>query len=112
MRLLTMPAQIRAAAANWRKEYPPRQLVGVPPRWADEVYASLLALDLETATEEQVTAVVGDDRWIMRALCDECPGQIDAVVEIGMEPSFESATVYLCAACVGRLFHLCEEAPR
>ena len=36
--------------------------------------------------------------------CDECSELSNAVVEIGAEPDWESATAYVCAKCIEKAF--------
>lgn len=70
---------------------------------SEAVYQRLIALQ-RGATAKDVAEIVGNDSWVGER-CDECLER-DAIVLVGQEPDYESATVYLCAECVNRLVRL------
>lgn len=101
-RLITSRALIRKVAQRWHKQY------FRDGKWhsglsmdAPAIYSRLLALDLETATSDDVTAVIGNASW-NDLRCSECERKVDAVCEVGEEPDYESATAYLCIDCLRR----------
>ena len=64
------------------------------------VTAALEKLNLDTATVEDVSAIIGNDSWC-RLTCDQCKQDVKAVITLG-EPAdgYESRTVQLCHDCV------------
>lgn len=88
MNLITQRDRIRGAAANWRRQYPGER----------KKYNQLRALDTETATAEQVAAIISNTSWTSLT-CDECEQEVTTVVEGRAEPYGRSpATV--CADCL------------
>jgi hypothetical protein len=110
MKLTTQRDLIRAVAARWRQQYEPfthdtplfsvrngyRQ--AIPKK---EIAAMLDAIDAETATPEDIAAIIGNESWT-RLTCDECGKDTDAVLTVGQEPDYESHTASLCRSCVER----------
>ncbi len=110
MKLTTQRDLIRAVAARWRKQYEPfthdtplfsvrnghRQ--AIPKK---EIAEMLDAIDPETATPEDIAAIIGNESWT-RLTCDECGKDTDAVLTVGQEPDYESHTASLCRSCVER----------
>jgi len=42
-------------------------------------------------------------------MCGECGKSVDAVIQIGEEPDFESRTAYVCLACLRKAMELLME---
>jgi hypothetical protein len=82
MRLQTTRTQIRGVAAAWHRQY------ANPSDHHAAIGRRLDALDKETATAEDVKAIIGNGSWT-RLACDECEQEVDAVVEIGASPDDE-----------------------
>ena len=53
----------------------------------------------DTASVADVTAIIGNDSWTSLK-CDECGKYVDAVVQVGEEPDYESYSAKLCKPCV------------
>lgn len=89
--LLTIRSQIRIVAQRWRHQYPHEKL---------DIAAALEALDVETATPDDVAAIIGNRSWT-DLRCDECgQHERDAVVQLGETPDYESNTASVCAPCL------------
>jgi len=113
MTLTTQRDRIRTVAERWRETYEPftddrprfswRTGMVSPPLNTRQIAEQLDALDPETATDEEVNVIIGNDSWT-RLTCDECDEDVDAVLTVGEEPDHESHTASLCRTCVGRIF--------
>jgi len=96
-----------------------QQVVGVAARWkaqychdgkwddvwgrdksSESIYQGLIALP-PSATAADVATIIGNDTWVGER-CTEC-GKRNAVLLVGDEPDYESATVYLCAKCARKI---------
>lgn len=105
MQVTTRKSLIRNIAARWRRSYEPftydGSMFGIPagtPRHSpdkEEKAKSLDLLDPETATEEDVTGVIGNPSWT-RLQCDQCGSEAVAVITIGGR----SGSFDLCESCV------------
>lgn len=104
MKVLNERAQVREVAAKWRKQYP----AGGPKlKWDPEaIYAQLVALDVETATADDVAAIMGNRSWVAPVECDECRAVTWRAVQIGQEPDYESGTATVCLECLGKAVSL------
>lgn len=105
MKLIHKRMLIANVAANWKNQYCARNpLVLKNGGWMqggldyEGIYNRLVALPSK-ATEEQVTAIIGNGGWT-RNVCDQCKRDVEIVVEVGQEPDYESATARLCAQCL------------
>lgn len=98
MELITTRSQIRSVAERWKQQYPTDQTT-MHFKSTDAIHARLLALDTETATAEEVIAIIGNGSWT-RIRCDQCGQEVDAAVVCGEEPDYESHTANLCVPCL------------
>ena len=107
MNLITQRMLIRAVAKRWRKQYEPFKYDA--PLFSErnglsrdltkrQIAEKLDALDPETATADDVANIIGNRSWT-RLECHECGREVDAVVEVGEKPDYESATAKLCKDC-------------
>jgi hypothetical protein len=98
-----MQTQIQSVADRYERQYGDKPVDyrifdGRDPR---EVLARLKALP-STATAEDVLAIL-DGNWSWLVLqCNECERYTLPVVELGEEPDYESATVWLCRDCAAK----------
>lgn len=101
MKLITSRDLIRKVPERWKAQYCNGGQWGntLVSGSTKAVYEALVALDLETATADQVAAIIGNESW-SRNMCNECGQNVDAVVEIGQPPDYESATAYACGPCL------------
>ena len=110
MKLITQRMLIKAVAARWRKQYEP--FTNESPLFAErmglrslmtkkEIAERLDILNGETASVDDVANIIGNCSWT-RLTCNECDREVDAVIEVGQEPDYESATARLCHDCAIR----------
>lgn len=101
IRVVTRREIIRLVPANFTKTYADyktdtRLWNG---RTHGQMLADLNALDVETATHAEVSAIMGNESW-SRLLCDECGTDCEVIVRLGDEPEWEARWVDICAACL------------
>jgi len=101
VKLITERTQVRDVAARWRAQYP-----GSRTDDKDAIAEKLDALDVDTATAEDVAAIIGNDSWCGPSTCNECGAVVTVAVMVGEEPYYESATATLCFACVEKALSL------
>ena len=88
-------------------------------RWRDQYWntrdldksrkaLALTQLDKDTATEEDVTRIIGNRSWT-QLICDECGTEVESVVCIGGKPEVSRKSRYICKPCVERALKLFEE---
>lgn len=97
MELITERTQVRNVAKLWRRQYPNSK---------QDIAEKLDALDVETATAEDVAAIIGNDSWCKPSKCNECGETVPVAVMVGEEPDYESATATLCFSCVEKALSL------
>lgn len=101
--LITTRDLIRTSAERWMSTFNQDQ-----PRSVHHLKgARLAALDLETATRDDVQAIVGNDS-LTKLLCCQCGQETDAVVVVGQEIDWESRTAELCLSCMRLAANLVE----
>lgn len=97
---------VRDVAARWRSIYGSGQYGNDKL----EILQRLEALDPETATAEQVAAIIGNNTWAGPEACSECGIESWGVVQLGEEPDYESQTTLICRACLLEAVRLIDEA--
>ena len=106
MKLITQRDLIRDVSAAWDDQY---------KHWfadAENMAISerLAALDLEVATAGDVAEIIGNTSWT-RLKCHECGNEdINAVIQVGQEPDYESCTAGLCFDCVAKAADMAHNA--
>lgn len=105
MKLITAREQIRTVAERWKKQYGPAH--NAARKWHVDILHSLKSLDVETATNEDVAAIIGNTSWIISE-CDECGGLFDALVEFSDVYVGEYAPPRICAGCLRKALALIE----
>jgi hypothetical protein len=98
----TLRDEIRSVPDRWREQYYVRH----GRSWSDtlsgsskSVWKRLKALDLETASPEDVEKIIGNRSWTTLE-CDQCGREVDAVVEVGQSQGRDSRTADICADCI------------
>ena len=99
MKLITERTQIREVASRWRLQYPESGKYGKDPT-KQAIANSLSALNVETATADDVFAIIGNTSWCEPQKCNECGDVFDVVIQVGEEPDYESRTATLCIDCL------------
>lgn len=102
MKLMTEKAQVKYAIAKQE---------AIDPSDRSGVLEKLKALP-DTATAEDVQAVVGHGRWVRPARCDECDTVSYLAIEVGEEDDYESRTAVLCFECVKKAYLLLIDSQR
>lgn len=101
---------VRGVLKQWLRQYPVREHKS--SKWAFDasaVYSRLCALDLETATYEDVDKAMGTRGWAGPPTCDECNTKTWNCVQLGEKPNYDSATANICIDCLRKAIALCEE---
>lgn len=95
-------------AEEWKRQYLVRG-VWTSGRHHDtrQGYLDLIAKG-ETITAADVEQIIDNRSWTRPQVCSDC-GCVDAVIQIGEPPDYESYTAYLCAACVQKAMKLIKE---
>jgi len=105
MKLETMRDQVRSVAKRWRMQYGS----GKYGKDKQKVLHALDGLDAETATVEDVTAIIGNDSWVGAHQCHECGAKTWRAVELGQPPDYESHTATICIDCLRKAAALIEQ---
>lgn len=95
MTRLTEREQIKSVAARWRLQYSN----GAYQNKLD-FQRKLDLLDVNKATAEDVTAIIGNSSWVQPKKCVECDKKRYDVIMLGEEPDYESSTICICPDCL------------
>jgi len=98
-RLLTRRPLIQSVAARWRQQYYRSGAWGGYTGDARLIYEKLSALNLDSATRQEVDDIIGNSSWTV-IQCGGCQRDVEVAAEVGELPDWESATVILCAECI------------
>ena len=99
MKLVTERIRAREVASQWAKAYPLDGPYGKCEK-KQSIARQLNDLNGETATADEIASIIGNNSWCGPSKCDECGANVDAVVEIGEEPDYESHTATICLPCL------------
>jgi hypothetical protein len=108
MRIITERDLIRGVAAAWSKQYSRDEKLSDGSH-TRKVLVRLKALNQETATAEDVAAIIGNSSWT-GIRCDECGESVRTVIQIGEEQDYESATANICPSCFYKAAELMRSA--
>lgn len=109
VKLINERSHIRDVANAWAKQYPEALAVDSKTPDRRRVLVALLNLDTETATAQDVSAIIGNDSWTPTIFdCHECGAEVPAVVELGEPQDHESWTAQVCPACLRKALDLAE----
>jgi hypothetical protein len=110
MELITKRGLIQSVAERYRQAHTRRGqwLPGMDGRQPEEVYAQLQALPAG-ASEADVAAIIGDDRYTAN-ICDECHQDREVVVLMAIEIHHPTDSVAICPICLGQAQRLIQEA--
>ena len=98
-RVITRRKLIEAVAQRWQSHYLRDGQWSKFAGNSESIYYLLLKLDLKTCPASDVDAIIGNDSWTTMT-CDQCRKPVDAVVEVGAPPDYESSTAKLCFTCI------------
>lgn len=103
MRIIDERHQVKGIAARWKAQY----IDQIGNNWAFsdgskavDIYEQLLALNDDTATAQDVAAIIGNNSWAGPTACHECGQTVARTVEIGQPPDYDSHTAQVCEACL------------
>ena len=99
MKLITERDLIRLVLDSWCAQYP--ETTGENY----ETTKKLMDLNRETATSEEVNAIIGNRTWT-EVTCDQCGNSTSLAVMVGQEPDDESSTAVLCDKCLTAAYKL------
>ena len=107
MKIITRQELADGAARRWKEAYLKSDgktwsssARGLPPK--ADTYAELIKLAIGTPPDV-IDKTIGNGSWTNLS-CDECQADgVDAVVQVGEEPDYESCTANLCLDCVAKL---------
>jgi hypothetical protein len=99
MKLITRQSKVKGAIQSFLNNYPHHNRPNAP-FYTRERYNKVVALDLETATPEDVEQILNFS-WV-ECLCHECGGSFDAVVQVGQEPDYDTRSANVCKGCLLR----------
>lgn len=105
MNVTTSRDLIKGVASAWRRQY---QFRYKDDEQKAAIGAKLDALDGDTATSEEVEAIIGNRSWT-RQLCNECGEPSDWLLMVGQPTDYESQTASLCRACILKAAELAAE---
>lgn len=99
MRLITRESLVETVADRWYSCYYDKRKQDW--RYGDDkrvIYEKLKDLG-PNASADAVDAAIGNSSWTS-CRCDECDNEVEAVMEVGQEPDYESSTAKICLSCV------------
>lgn len=85
MTIITIRDRIRTVAKRWAEQYKVKHGPDAQ-RWTS-IENRLFALDVETATEADIKAIIGNDSWT-DVNCDVCGKDAGTVVSMERPPSY------------------------
>lgn len=102
MKLLTERAQVRTAAERFEKD-----------AWGadkSEKLDKLKSIDKETATADDISAIVGSHNFASPTRCMECETLKWEIIELGEEFNIDTNTVWICTDCLRNALAILEGA--
>ena len=106
IKVVTKRDVILSVAQRWNNQYRSKQWDGTDKR---AIGQAIRALDLLTATEDDVASIIGNRSWT-RLQCDQCEREVERVVQIA--GTNEYGPDNLCETCLRQAVALLEEADR
>lgn len=94
--VVTTRDRIRGVAELWRHQY----CNGVPSHFA-HVQDALDALDKDTATADDVAAIIGNSSWT-NLTCGVCECDVEKVVRLGDPERIDSDPLLVCGDCLSQ----------
>ena len=99
MKLITERDLIRNVLDSWCAQYPEK----IGENY--QIMKKLMDLNRETATSEEVNAIIGNETWTS-INCDQCGKYVSLAVIVGQEPDVDSNTVIVCDRCLNYAYDL------
>jgi hypothetical protein len=93
--------QVRSVASRWKSQYP-QDVEVLGDERSDDIFAKLEQLNLETATAQDVAAIIGNPSWVCPQRCNECEKRsFEAFALLAL---FHSLASQRCNECEKRSF--------
>lgn len=102
MKLVNERTLVQGVAERWRQQYQHGDGSWKTTMRGDTepIYQKLKALDVRTATADDVKRIIGNTSWAGPLCCDDCEQPSLALVELGARPDWESPGKLICAGCL------------
>ena len=106
MYLIAKTDIVRGVASRWKEIYcrSGEWASGLSFGSPKEIYEQLLALG-EDATEQQITAIIGNNSWT-RNVCTECDQDVHVAVHFGEEKDYTAVWADVCLGCLRKAVEL------
>lgn len=102
MKLINKKDILDSVVDRYKTAYPrDRELWG--GKRSGDILSQLQALDV--MTESDAKRIIGNDSWTSLR-CNECEQEVNAVVQLGEEPDYESRTACICFDCLEKAMQL------
>jgi hypothetical protein len=104
MKLITREHWAKSAPARFKAQYCDEvtgswSIVHAFAEGTEAIYHKLLACDQSPETVVEIL----NSSWVVLQ-CDECGQYVNAIMELGDEPDYETATARLCIHCLHAAF--------
>ena len=119
MNVITKKEVLAGVAARWDRQYGLLHSSIQQPHASTATDSQLMEWERKSAalhalppgvSEADIAAIIGNRSWT-ELRCDECGERVDALVQVGDEPDYESATVRICLACAEKAVAALRGAP-
>jgi len=108
MKLETMREQVRTVAQRWCEQYSGKYGRGSKP----EILRKLNSIDVQTATDADVAAIIGNGIWVSPKSCHECKAITWDTVELGEHSDYDRSTAVICIDCLRKAVELADSNNR
>lgn len=108
MQLLTSKIEASTAAARWKNAYRDgfNEFEDTPKQ---TIWKKLKSLGPNPEPAD-VNAIIGNNSWAS-VRCDECDKEVEAAVQLGETPNYESSTAIICLSCLKAARRLFKTGP-
>lgn len=109
MKLITRQMKADTAARDWFHTYAHTSYwkegrFSVTGLTKEETHTKLVALGAHPNPDD-VDSVIGNKSWTA-CICNDCGKYVEAVVQLGQEPDYDSATANICFPCLKKAVKL------
>ena len=101
MNLITKSDILKSLPNRYKGQYMTNQQI-FDGRWSDDIFSLLKSEN--PLTEDRANEILNPSWTSLK--CDECGRQVQAVVQLGEEPDYESATAIICIPCLNEAIAL------
>jgi len=109
MKLITRQMKANTAARDWFHTYANTSYwkdgrFSVTGLTKEETHKKLVELG-QSPHPDEVDVIIGNKSWT-DCFCNECGKSVEAVVQLGQEPDYDSATANVCMICLKKAVRL------